>query len=326
MPPNTRGRIPGSVGAEGRTPDTFGTRRRGGRVPGALRERDRVMLAEVGRPDSGTATDAVHPGPELRLEEPSQAVRGGASLFEFNLQLIDGDTGPLPEEVVQGGLDNCPVAATLIAMAGTAVSAITSMISERPARIRSRTRGDTPDEYPRESNRLITVVFPGQRPVEVSSLLWRTGGHVAYCHSSRATGWMAYIEKAYAAWKGRNSYELLAQIGAQQRDRLSPSRAPDTREVFADLAGSWMMAHLETSTLFRDSGESSDITSTGLQRILGRAGERPTIGATRTEVTREGFRRRAVSLRNPRGGADAGFEVPFDRFEQLFAAVVQTSA
>jgi hypothetical protein len=149
---------------------------------------------------------------------------------------------------------------------------------------------------------------------------------------------MAYIEKAYAVWKGRNSYELLAQIGAQQGDRLAGTRAPDTREVFADLAGSWMMAHLETTTLYRDSGESSGMTSAGLQRILGRAGERPTIGATRPEITREGgvephhsyavtgFRRGVVSLRNPRGGPGAGFEIPFDRFEQLFAAVVQTSA
>ena len=96
MPPNPRGRMPGPVGAEGRWPEDSSLQQRGSRSHGPLRERDRIMLAEVAQPAADTATDAVQPGPEQQLTEPFHVSGDHASLREFNLQLIDQVTGPQP--------------------------------------------------------------------------------------------------------------------------------------------------------------------------------------------------------------------------------------
>ena len=295
------------------------------------------MLAEVAQPAADTATDAVQPGPEQQLTEPFHVSGDHASLREFNLQLIDQVTGPQPEQVIQGNLDNCPVAATLAALAHATPEAIRVMLSERPARIRSRVRGEAPGEYVHESNRLITAQFQGQRAVEVSSLLWMSGGRIAYCRSTGNFGWMSYIEKAYAVWRGRNSYHLLSQIGSGQGDALGGTHVPDTREVFADLVGSWMMADLTTNTRYDQGGGSSQFSPRALAGIVGNAPDLPTIAASRADITRQGgiepshsyavmrFRQNVVHLRNPRGGADADVAVPFEQFRQLYMAVIQSA-
>ncbi len=255
MPPNPRGRLPGPVGFEDHRQERE-VQRRGARGRGPLHDPDRVLLAELDPPASDTATDATAAaGPEREIVEPSPRSGEVASLREFNLALFNDQSNPGPTEVVQGNLDNCPVAATLIALAHTRAEALTNMVSEQVARIRSRSRSDPSDEYPNSSSRLITVQFPGGRRQEISSLLWMTGGRVAYCHSTSSTGWMAYIEKAYAVWKGRNSYDNLNRIGSGQGDSLGGYQPPDTREVFADLVGSWLMAHLEGGTIYTRTAE-----------------------------------------------------------------------
>ncbi len=331
MPPNVRGRVPGPTGAEGRIPEFGGFRPRGNRRHGPLRAPERTLLAQLTPEESPeTATDATAPESEIRLVEPSAVPGQPTALEDYDFPLFGSQGTPTAEDVVQGNLDNCPVAATLAALAHARPEVIQNMLSEQHARVRSRVHGDPQGRYPHESRRLITVRLPGGQPVRVSGLLWRMWGNVAYARSaSGSISWMSYIEKAYAS-QFSGGYQTLARVGEE-----APG-IPDTREVFAALTGSWMMAYLVEDTLFHADGAADALRAGTLEELLARARARPTIAASRNELPPEGrieanhsyavlgFRRGAVQLRNPRGGPHATFQIPFELFRQAFQAVLQT--
>ncbi len=329
MPPNVRGRIPGPTGAEGRIPEFGGLRRRGARRWGPLGPPERPLLAQL-TPDEEpeTATDATAAGGEVRLVEPSAVSGQPTALVDYDIPLFSGQGTPLATEVVQGNLDNCPVAATLAALAHARPEVIQNMLSERYARVRSRVAGDPQGRYPHESDRLVTVRLPGAQPVQVSGLLWRMWGAIAYAHSPEGTvSWMSYIEKAYAS-QFSGGYQTLSQVGAE-----APG-VPDTREIFAALTGSWLLVHLVENTLYRADGSADSLDPRGLARLLGAAQAHPTIAASRSGLPPGGlieanhsyavlgFRGGAVQLLNPRGGPRV--QLDLGAFREAFQAVVQT--
>lgn len=331
MPPNVRGRIPGPTGAEGRIPEFGGFRRHGNRRPGPLRIPERPLLAQLTPEEAPeTATDAAPAGPEVRLVEPSPVAGQPTALHEFDLPFFGSQGTPVADEVVQGNLDNCPVAATLVALAHTDPDVIRNMLSERHARVRSRVAGEPHGVYPHESHRLITVRLPAGSPVQISGLLWRMWGNVAYARSAGGNvSWMSYIEKAYASQLPAG-YQTLSRVGS------GGPGVPDTREVFAALAGSWVMAYLSEGALFYADGTAETLTEQQLREFLHHAGSRPTIAASRGDIASEGriernhsyavlgFQRGSVYLRNPRGGPDASLVLQFDVFRSAFQAVIQT--
>ncbi len=329
MPPNVRGRIPGPTGTEGRLPEFGGLRRRGARRHGPLRPPERPLLAQLTpEEEPETATDATGAGPEVRLVEPSPVFGQPTALADYDIPLFGAQGTPLATEVVQGNLDNCPVAATLAALAHASPEVVQNMISDEQARVRSRVAGDPHGRYPHESDRLVTVRLPGGQPVQVSGLLWRMWGDVAYARSPDGTvSWMSYIEKAYAS-QFSGGYQTLARVG------VGGPGVPDTREVFAALTGSWILFDLVEATVFRADGSTGPLTARSLQDILTGARTRPTIAASRGDLPPQGFiegshsyavlgfRGGAVQLLNPRGGP--GVQLDLGAFRDAFRAVVQT--
>jgi len=335
VPPTTRGRIPGPVRGESYPPGGS-PRQRGARRQGPLGGPGRVLLAEQERVPQDTASDAV-PAAGRQMTEPDPLSSDIASLRDFQLVLFGASGAPLPEEVIQGNVNACPLAAALVALAHTRAAALQGMVTAVQAAIQSRALGDPAGQYPHSAGRLIAVQFPGGSRTEVSSLLWMTGGRIAYCHSTTNTGWMCYIEKAYAVWRGRNAYDNLNRIGTGAADRESDYTPPDTRQVFMDLAGRCVMAHLEAGTLYEADDSAHRLTAAGLRELLNRSGNRPTIAASRADTNGRngieashsyavmGLEEQVIHLRNPRGGEAAGVDIRLPLFAERFAAVLQSS-
>jgi len=332
----TRGRVPGPVGAPGGL-------RRGARrsryVPGlsrpgplGLRTSGAVLVAEAGAPVSDVVTDAGSAASVVELVEPEPVFGQPVALQDVNLPLFTGDPAvPAEEDVMQGALDNCPVAAILAALAHVAPESVAGMIARSTADVRSRRRSDPHDSFPYRTDRLYTVQIRGGNPVRVSSFLYYTAGAIAYAHSpDDRAAWMSYIEKAYAVFRGGNSYNHLGRA-------TQAGEAPTTNTVMEDLAGPYDFADIGEGRLYRSGADSAPLSDAILRDMLAQADQRATITASQDSGVPEnvvpnhaytvlGRSRSTVSLRNPQGGSDAVVTFAFDQFKTIFRAVLQAAA
>jgi hypothetical protein len=265
------------------------------------------------------------------LIEPEPVFGQPAALQNVSLPLFAGEQNlPSPEDMVQGALNNCPVAAILASLAHVAPETAAGMIVTRTGEVRSRRRSDPPDSFPYRTDRLYTVQFLGGNPIQVSSFLYYTGGAIAYAHSpENRAAWMSYIEKAYAAFRGDGSYNRLnttTQLG----------QAPSLNQVMEDLAGPYDLADLVENLLYRYNSDSVALSDADLRQMLARADHRVTVAGSRDTGIPEsvvsnhayavlGRTGHTVRLRNPQGGPDAAVTCSFDEFKDTFRAVLQAS-
>lgn len=296
----------------------------------------RILLAQA-----GPAPVVVVPSPQpsvapIELIEPDPVFRHAVTLREFVGPLLGGQNVPAPEDVIQGLIGNCPIAAVLVAMAHATPSAITGMITERTAVVRSRRRSDPAGQFPWRTNRLYTVQFRRGSPARISTLLYHdsTGGLI-YAHSPNGVGWVSYMEKAYAVFRGANSYNRL-------NDTTSLAQPPSANQVMEDLAGPFDLVDLAGDRVYPHNAPDVALTTQHLRQVLTRAGQRPkrpTIASTPPGATPPGatifrnhsyavlgFRRGRVQLRNPHGGTGAEVSLSLGDFRQQFIAVLQASA
>jgi Calpain family cysteine protease len=117
-------------------------------------------------------------------------------------------------EVRQGRTGNCPVVATLAALAHAAPDRVRQMITTTSTSVRAQVI-DTSKTNP--THRLVVkesvlykVRFAKGDSAEVSGLLWSRGGELEYASSTRDALWPGIFEKAYVAAHGGNSYQTIS--------------------------------------------------------------------------------------------------------------------
>jgi hypothetical protein len=337
MPPIQRGRVPGPVG---RPPGLSGSvhppRRAHGlriRGPAGGYGPGPVLLAELAQPTADTATDAQPGAAVVQLTEPEPVFGHPAQLQEVTLPLFTGSPSvPRPGDVKQGALNNCPLAAILVAMAHATSAVLSGMITEQAATVQSRRRSDPAGQYPYQSSRLYRVQFRSGSLQTVSSMLYYAWGRVAYAHSDAGVGWMSFIEKAYAVFRGSNSYN-----GLNTATQVGPP--PSANRVIEDLAGPPDIADLVGNRMFVHGSADVALTNQNLRQMLARADGRATIAASPAQGIPTGIgilhnhtyavldvnRQGRVLLRNPHGGQGASVDLSLSDFRQAFIAVLQAN-
>ncbi len=282
-----------------------------GRIPGPLGLRITLLMGSV-----------LHTGVkkrEVTTFEPEPATGWTSSLRMENYSGKPIVILP-PEfsEVRQGRTGNCPVVATLAALAHAAPDRIRQMIATTSAIVRAQvidTSKTTPSRRQVvEETVLYKVRFAIGDPVEVSGLLWSRGGELEYASSTRDALWPGIIEKGYVVAHGGNSYQTISAS-------LTPHEAMTN-----------MLGPVEELFLADKPRNLTD--------LLKRAPSRPTIADTWTDLPRDlnvpagiiGFHTYAVldvrggnvSVFDPRDGAVVS--VPLATFKRAFESVVQLRA
>jgi Calpain family cysteine protease len=225
---------------------------------------------------------------------------------------------PKYSEVRQGRTGNCPVVATLAALAHAAPERIIPMLTTTSASVRARVI-DTGQTTPTVRPVLIETVlyhvrFAKGDPVEVSGLLWTRGGELEYASSTRGALWPGIFEKAFVVAHGGNSYQTISAS-------LTPHEAMTN-----------MLGEVDELFLAEKPGKLTD--------LLKRAPSRPTIADTWTNLPIKlevpagiiGFHTYAVlnfdgsnvRVFDPRDGAV--ISVPLATFKRAFESVVQLRA
>jgi Calpain family cysteine protease len=225
---------------------------------------------------------------------------------------------PKYSEVRQGRTGNCPVVATLAALAHAAPDRIIPMLTTTSASVRAQvidTGHTTPTRRPVVIETVLYKVrFAKGDPVEVSGLLWTRGGELEYASSTRGALWPGLFEKAFVVAHGGNSYQT-----------ISASVTP--HEAMTNMLG-------EVNELFLAEKPRN------LTGLLKRAPSRPTIADTLTNLPLDlkvpagiiGFHTYAVlnfdgsnvRVFDPLDGAV--ISVPLDTFKRAFESVVQLRA
>lgn len=235
---------------------------------------------------------------------------------------------PRPTDVVQGQIAACPIAAGMVAMAHARPAALRAVLgAAAPDDVLSKR--DSDEIFRHWSTFYFTVRFRTGSPLRVTPFVYAHDGQITYASTPNGAGWPSYIEKAYAVYRGRNSYNRL-----DKGTSLNP--VPDGGRVMEDLAGRPDLAFMTTGRFFRSQGGDVELTATILADMLGRAERRPTIAGTITQgaeahgvvsdhayaVLR--YRQGRVTLRNPWGGANAEVRITLAAFRQAFQAAWQS--
>jgi hypothetical protein len=197
---DSRTRVPGPVGS---TP--MGAR---GRIPGPL----------------GFQVVLMAPGPVVNVKKalkmPPPAGNETYYVHSFVSKLV-GKSGPAVDDVQQGALANCPIAAILAALAHTESGRkrIIGMVSEHAALVETDLSGIASKlDSPPKNNKIITnryfTVSLG-KAIEVSDVLYTDDADAnwspIYMKSPTDVLWACMIEKAFAVQMG--SYEELDREG-----------------------------------------------------------------------------------------------------------------
>jgi len=278
---------------------------------------------------AGVESDAGSAAAVVELVEPEPVFGQPTALRDVDLPLFAGE-GALPAaaDVVQGALDNCPVAAILAALAHVDPESVVGMVQRSTADVRSRRSSDPPGSATYRTSRLYTVQFRSGGPVRVSSYLYYTQGAIAYAHSPEdRAAWMSYIEKAYAMMRGGGSYNRLGRT-------THLGEAPTVNRVMEDLAGTYDFADLAENQMYRSGADAVPLTDAMLRDMLGRADRRATVAASASSGVPAGVvpnhaytvlnrSRAAVRLRNPQGGSGAEVSFTMEEFRSIFRAVLQ---
>jgi len=221
---------------------------------------------------------------------------------------------PKYSEVRQGRTGNCPVVATLAALAHAAPDRIIPMITTTSAIVRAQVidTGETTRTHRLvvKESVLYKVRFAIGDPVEVSGLLWSRGGELEFASSTRDALWPGIFEKAFVVAHGGNSYQTIS--------------------------GSVKPHEAMTNML----GPVDELEPGNLKKLLNRARSTPTIAGTWRDLPSDlnvpagivgfhtyavlDFRGSNVSVFDPRDGAV--ISVPLATFQRAFDSVVQLRA
>jgi len=173
-------------------------------LPGAISlvESGRVVLAQRDGGATAKQSTATVDEPKATPGHPSIELPDSPLLPAF----VDDDIKAV--HVEQGDLSNCALPAILAAMANSESGRAqlrTLVQIDQGATVLSRwSRGML------KSVGLVTVTLSSGVQT-ISRLLYREDGRVLYARSSRAEGWVSFIEKAYAAKCG--GYDKIAHLG-----------------------------------------------------------------------------------------------------------------
>ncbi len=307
---NKSARVPGPIGV---APGTSG-----GRIPGPVGGRIPVQLSfEHEDLATGTATKAV------TKTLPMPAPTSGSSTIIRAVAVKWDLHPPDPEDVKQGELANCPVAAILAALAHTANgrNRINKMITEvSNASVKTTftkeilktlsSRLDDPDYRPPEkeilSKRYFRVILGPE--VEVSDVFYTkysdgTDVEMVYMGSPNQALWPCVIEKAYANRIG--SYE---ELDDDQKHKV--------KEFWEVLVGKPQGFTIDEKTDLRTISDAAKAATTI-----------PTIGASRDDATRVeshhgfailGIQDSTIELYNPHGKKE---RISLTDFRKSFQAI-----
>jgi hypothetical protein len=256
-----------------------------------------------------------------------------------NLQLrgtnrIAAPLRPSMTDVVQGNLAGCPVVATLAALAHTRPTQLASMLGAPVSGDVFSGRRDPNALLAPWTDHYYDVTFPGNTAtIRISGAVYHHSGGVEYASTPAGAGWPSLLEKAYATWRGRGSYERL--------DLRSLHTVPGPDKVMCDLVGAYDMADIAGSHWYEDvscrNRKAEKDRALDRRRdmiaLAGRANRRPTVAASR-QTTRHGtvdnhayavlgYRGGRIRLRNPHGGSGATVGLTVNEFLADFAAVYQ---
>jgi hypothetical protein len=292
-----------------------------GRLPGPLGlcvEEELQGGTRVSAFDEPSAVVPATPPVVVFEPEPTSSWNDELQMRDFSDQKLIEDS-PLVTDVRQGETGNCPLIATLAALAYADPGRISRMVRRSDADVRSNvidTSQTLPSVYlkpPPKSKHLYEVVFADGEPIQVSGLLWHRNDAIKFGTSARGDLWPSILEKAFVFGHGANSY------GA--------------------IFGSLIPFDVMTTVL----GPTSDIVLAkpqGLEKMLKRAKQKPTIADTLTVLPAEvavppgiiGFHTYAVlgidksgrvKVYNPLDGAT--IEVPIKTFRRVFYSVAQVN-
>lgn len=237
-------------------------------------------------------------------------------------------------DVVQGDLAGCPVVATLAGLASTRPARVQVMLGAPVIDdVFSKRAGD--EIYRFWTKFYYDVNFPGRgSAVRISGVLYHQGNRVVYASTPGGPGWPGLIEKAYAVWRGRHSYDRL--------DLRSNQNAPDGGRVICDLVGRHDMAEMSSGRWYQNVSCSNGTAQSDralnapadIRTIARRSAQRPTIAASRAENTGHGivshhayamvgYRNGRIRLRNPWGGQNANVQISVADFLAEFRAAWQ---
>lgn len=241
----------------------------------------KVLNQALMRPFLAWTSPPVAPPPAKKIiwepaPDPESVVEYGAQLQQKQWSLLPGKPRPLlykgqfsPFEVRQGWLNNCPVAAILVAMAHVdryrkrQYRRLPKMVRERvirPRLFRTRRWVTFPIEKQKKakipasftSDRLYDVFFYGQKTPRVvtPTLFWNHDRDLLnYAWSSKDALWPSIIEKAYIGelHQSRN-YEkitpLFAEALTKSRTSLAKSQYSYDRLQHVDLDGNSLLSGL----------------------------------------------------------------------------------
>lgn len=279
--------------------------------PGPLGGGNNNVLPAV---DGSSAVPLQKATPPKEITEPTPVfMHRDLTLKNVITRLFDGD--PKAEDVIQGYIGNCPLAAVLVAVAHAKPALLKSMISEQTADVVSKDKSDA--NFSVKTDKLLTVQFRKGNPVEMSRLLYHNkDGDLVYASASRSVSWVSFIEKAYAVLRGGNSYNGL-------NDTTTLNGPPSANKVMEDVVGDYEFA-VPTSTSDKD-----------LLAVLADAKKYPTIAASNAKLPESspivashgyavmGVASKTVLLRNPWGGAEANKKISVTDFKSAFQLVLQ---
>ncbi|MGV9612194.1 C2 family cysteine protease [Nocardia xishanensis] len=191
------------------------------------------------------------------------------------LRSVEPPTHPLVvryTDVVQGRIANCPIAAVMAATAHARPDRIRQLLGAPQVgdvwSIRRR-----PNAIFHWSTVTYHVRFTSGAAKTVTPVLYHREDQVAYARTPNGPGWPSMVEKAYAIWKGNNSYQNL-----EEDSGLRPG--PDAQTVLADLVGPSDMAYIANDKLFHARGGQTTLRDEHLIAIAQRALHRPTIAGS----------------------------------------------
>lgn len=265
----------------------------------------------------------------IELIEPDPVFRDKARLK--TVKTAPDASAPKAQDVVQGAIANCPIAATMTALAHATPKKVTAMLGPaNKVNVLSKRRNE--DKFSHKSSFCYSVKFHGNsKKVQISPVLYFAGSDVQYAGSPGGVGWPSYIEKAYAVWRGRGSYSRLEG----ESSLVDP---PSANQVMKDCVGRIDYVDLENSHFYPDKGGDEPLKVRKLVDLLGKAASQPTIAASHPNNAKKykiinfhGYavmritKKSMVHLRNPHGGSGADVQISLKDFQSAFIAVLQAA-
>jgi hypothetical protein len=259
--------------------------------------------------------------------------------MQRGLELQEGPMVPSPlaarpEDVVQGAIAACPIAAVMTAMAGARPANLGRILGPpQNDDVFSKRRDDEIFRY--WTRFYYDVTFPGRgSPTRISPMVYVQDGAVQYASSPGGAGWPSYIEKAYAVWKSGGGQGGSGGDYTRLDLQISLTAPPNLGQVMRDLIGPFDVLDQDGNQFIDAQRNARPLRPGDVAAVAARAGRRPTVaptiaaGADRFGLVSShayavlGFRA-GVRVRNPWGGPGATSTISVAIFRQAFRGMWQ---